>query len=131
MIPRWYPSHEAPVTSPARMFRHRILRLPRKAIVVLMLTAHLFAGMLHSWCDIDVVKPHGRYDVVHVKESTPHVELGFVVDLECHGCFPVQIDKPVTTASSTMPLQLAVVSQDVNRSGLPPGVDPPPPKFLT
>jgi hypothetical protein len=119
------------MTSTARMFRRHVLRIPRKALVVFMLMAHLFATGLHSWCDIDVVKPHGRYDVVHVKESTPHVELGFVVDLECHGCFPVSVGKPVTTASRTMPIQLAIVAQDAHRSGLPPGVDPPPPKSLT
>lgn len=96
-----------------------------------VLTMYLFGGVLHGLCDFDVTNVSGKTVVSLVDKGLGHSEKGVAADHHCHGCFSVSMPAPVMgTAVVVATVKVAPVL-DVVRRGLPPGIDPPPPKFLT
>ncbi len=47
------------VTIFARIFRHGLLRIPRRALVMVVLATYVFAGAMHGLCECDVTNPSG------------------------------------------------------------------------
>jgi len=90
-----------------------------------------YADMLHGVCDLDVTNPSSNVLISMDGKSTGHSEKGSVADHHCHGCFSVSVPFPAVAAIAVMPAVEVVPVVEVVRRGLPPGIDPPPPKSLT
>jgi hypothetical protein len=91
---------------------------------------YVLAGALHGFHDIDVANPFGK-SFISISADGSQSEKGIAPEHHCHGCFSVSIPAPATAAADIMPAMKLTVLGDVQRRGLPPGLDPPPPKFLT
>ncbi|WP_416194104.1 hypothetical protein [Nitrobacter sp. TKz-YC01] len=99
-------------------------------MVVLVLGIYLSAGLLHGVCDFDVTNPSGKEIISLVDKSDGAFKHG-VVGHHCHGCFSVSVPVPVLAARTILPAREVTVAHVILRRGLSPGIDPPPPKFLT
>ncbi len=111
--------------------RHvRFLRRPARAVAALVLAMYVFAGSLHAFHDFDVANPSGKV-IVSINKDGSQSEKGIAAEHHCHGCFSVSIPAPVTAEAAITLVRDVLVLRDVQRRGLPPGIDPPPPKFLT
>ena len=115
--------------SPARHQRSSALRVPRRAVAALVVVIYVLAGALHGLCDLDVTNPSGKISISLADKSTGHSEKG-ALGHHCHGCFSVSVPAPVTAAMDIELTHKLVVASVVLRRGLPPGIDPPPPKYL-
>lgn len=114
--------------------RNLCLVIPRRvrgALALFVLTIYLVGGVLHGLCGLDVTNASGRVVVSLADKGVGHSENGVVADHHCHGCFSVSVPAPVIGAVEVMPTVKIVTSFDTDRRGVPPGIDPPPPKFLT
>lgn len=96
-----------------------------------VLTMYLVGGVLHGLCDLDVTHTSGSVAVSSIDKGVGHSEKGVVADHHCHGCFSVSVPAPVIGATEVMPMVKIVTFFNTDRVGVPPGLDPPPPKFLT
>ena len=90
----------------------------------------LLAGALHGLYDLDVASPSGTTIASTNKDGAPS-EKGIAADHHCHGCFSVSMPAPMTAAADLKPARDIVIPLEIQRRGLAPGIDPPPPKFLT
>lgn len=118
------------VTVSSRKLCLRIPRRVRGALALLVLTVYLVGGMLHGLCDLDVTNASGG-PVISLVDDGGHSESGVLADHHCHGCFSVSVTARVVDAAGVMPTMKVAAMSDVVRRGLPPGIDPPPPKFPT
>lgn len=121
------------MTSSARKLHDSLMRISRKAVVMLVLVTYLFAGALHGFCDIDVTNPSGMA-VVSLSESGSGKAAGenaVVAEHHCHGCFSVSVPAPATTAAVVELAIKTVFHHDTDRRDVPHGIDLPPPKTLT
>jgi len=119
------------VTLFARIFRHGPLRFSRKALVMVVLASYLFAGAMHGLFELDVTNASGAALVSLVDQDPGHSDKGIVADHHCHGCFSVSASAPVVVAIAEELVSRQSVVHDVERRGLPRGIDPPRPKSLT
>lgn len=119
------------VTIFARIFRHSLLRTPRKALAMVVLATYILAGAMHGFCEFDVTNPSGATIVSLAEKGMSHSDKGGVADNHCHGCFSVTAQPLVFAAMPVSIETRTVVFHDVERRSLPRGIDPPPPKFLT
>jgi hypothetical protein len=110
----------------------RGLRSLRGIASVLLMVTYLLAGALHGLSDLDVANPSGN-GVVTMAAAKDVDASGKVIAAEhhCHGCFSVSLPTPVLSAAA-VELKAATPAQPRSvGSGLVPGIDTPPPKFLT
>ncbi|WP_063994895.1 hypothetical protein [Bradyrhizobium sp.] len=110
---------------------HKLPRALRRAMAMFVIGMYLVAGVLHGVCDLDVTNPASNPVISMDGKSTGHSEKGSVSDHHCHGCFSVSVPSPAVAAVAMMPAIEVVPVVEVVRRGLPPGIDPPPPKHLT
>ena len=110
--------------------RMRFLRRPGRMLAVLVMSLHLLAGVLHGLYDLDVASPSGTA-VASINKDGAQSEKGIAAEHHCHGCFFVSMPAPVTSAADLKPARDIVIPHEIPRRGLAPGIDPPPPKFLT
>ncbi|MGM4885619.1 hypothetical protein AB7813_05705 [Tardiphaga sp. 20_F10_N6_6] len=115
----------------ARIFRHGLLRISRRALVMVVLATYMFAGAMHGLCEFDVTNPSGATIVSLAEKAIGHSDKGVVADNHCHGCFSVTAQPLVFAAMPVSIETRTAVFHDVERGSLPRGIDPPPPKFLT
>ena len=111
------------------------LALPRRlrgVLALFVLAIYLLGGVLHGLCDLDVTNAAGDA-VISLADTgaAGHSDKGAIADHHCHGCFSVSIPAPAIGAADVMPTVKVMAVREVGRRGLPPGIDPPPPKFLT
>ena len=114
--------------------RKLCLAIPRRvrgALALFVLTMYLVGGVLHGLCDLDVTNASGRVAISLVDRGVGHSEKGVVADHHCHGCFSVSVPAPVIGAMEVMPVVKILTLFDTDRRGVQPGIEPPPPKFLT
>ena len=108
------------------------LRAPRGIAAVFLIVAYLLSGALHEFLDMDVTAPGGR--IVVAFSSTKDTDTsgkGMAAEHHCHGCFSVSVPAPLL-ASATIEPKVAVIAPLLSgNSDLVPGIEPPPPKFLT
>lgn len=119
------------VTQSALKFGHALLRSLRGAMTIFVLAMYLVAGVLHGVCDLDVTNSSSKFVVSLAEKGAGHSDKGSLADHHCHGCFSVSVPAPVIAAVAVMPTVKVVPTLQVERRGLPPGIDPPPPKALT
>lgn len=119
------------VILPAFSFGHFLPRSVRGAMTILVLAMYLVAGVLHGVCDLDVTNPSSKAVISLAEKGASHSDKGSSADHHCHGCFSVSVPAPLVAAVTVMPAVKVVPTLQVERRGLPPGIDPPPPKFLT
>lgn len=122
---------EPEVRSSSRKLCLYIPRRVRGVLVLFVLTMYLLGGVLHGLCDLDVTNASGGVAVSSIDKGVGHSEKGVVADHHCHGCFSASVPAPVIGATEVMPTVKIVTFFDTDRGGVPPGLDPPPPKFLT
>jgi hypothetical protein len=122
---------ELQVTLSSRKLCLAMPRRVRGALALFVLAVYLFGGVLHGLCDLDVTNASGRSVISLADKDIGHSEKGVVADHHCHGCFSVSLPAPAFGAMKVMPAVKVVAALDAGRRGLPPGIDPPPPKFLT
>ena len=91
---------------------------------------YVLAGALHGFHDLDVANSSGKV-IVSIGEDGGQSEKGIATEHHCHGCFSVSIPSPVTAVADVKSAQDVIIPLDIPRPGRPPGIDPPPPKFLT
>ncbi|MGM4988210.1 hypothetical protein [Tardiphaga sp. 841_E9_N1_2] len=115
----------------ARIFRHGLLRISRRALVMVVLATYMFAGAMHGLCEFDVTNLSGATIVSLAEKAIGHSDKGVVADNHCHGCFSVTAQPLVFAAMPVSIETRTAVFHDVERGSLPRGIDPPPPKFLT
>ena len=115
------------MTSSKRYFR--FLRRPARAVAALVLAIYVLAGPMHGFHDFDVVNPSGKVMVSINKNGQS--EKGIAAEHHCHGCFSVSITAAPSAEADLMLTREVHVLRDVRGRGLPPGIDPPPPKLLT
>ena len=112
-----------------------LLALPRRlrgVLVLFVLATYLFGGVLHGLCDLDVTNVSGNPVIALAdKGNSGHSDSGVIADHHCHGCFSVSVPAPAIGAGDVMPTEKVIASREIERRGLTPGLDPPPPKFLT
>lgn len=108
----------------------RLLRRPAGAMAALVLAMYVFAGALHAFHDFDVANPSGKL-IVSISQDGSQSEKGIASEQHCHGCFSVSMPAPLTAEGDLTPAQDIAIRRDVQRRGLPAGLDPPPPKSLT
>jgi hypothetical protein len=94
------------------------------------MAVYVLAGALHGFCELDVMHASGRTIVSSIKHDVDPSEKGVVDEHHCHGCFSVSLPASMAAAAGVELTLKTAVPIDVLRSGLPPGIDPPPPKFL-
>lgn len=118
---------------PASTFRiGRLLpRSLRAAMTLFVLGIYLVAGALHGVCDLDLTSTSSKVVVSLVDKSTGHSDRASLADHHCHGCFSVFISAPLIAAVAVTPNAEIIPALQMARRGLPPGIDPPPPKSLT
>lgn len=125
------------VTSSASNFLLALPRHLRGMLALFVLTTYLLGGVLHGLCDLDVTHVSGDHasgDIVislAEKGTAGHSDSGVIADHHCHGCFSVSVPAPAVGAGDAMPTEKLIASREIGRRGLSPGLDPPPPKFLT
>src|SRR4051812_11412056 len=112
-------------------FGHELPRALRRALAMFVVGMYLVVGVLHGVCDLDVTNPSSKIVVSLDGESTNHSDKGSLGDHHCHGCFSVTVPFPVVAAIAMLPGVEVVPVVEIVRRGLPPGIDPPPPKSLT
>jgi hypothetical protein len=112
-------------------FGHLLPCSLRGAITMVVLTMYLVAGVLHGVCDLDVINSSSKFVVSLAEKGAGHSDEGSLADHHCHGCFFASVPAPVVAAVAVMPNNKVAPTLRVERRGLPPGLDPPPPKFLT
>jgi hypothetical protein len=96
-----------------------------------VLAMYLIAGALHGVCDLDVTNSSSKI-VSLADKSTSHSDKGTSADHHCHGCFSVSVPAPPTVVAAFMiPAGKVMQEPRIARPGKTPGIDPPPPKFLT
>ncbi|MEW6146725.1 MAG: hypothetical protein AB1745_01950 [Pseudomonadota bacterium] len=98
-----------------------------------LIAAYLFSGALHGLYDIDVTNPIGQPAVIlaPVDKGSDQSEKGGFVGHHCHGCFSVSLPAPLQSASVAVEPTIAKLPrQTTYQTGLAPGVDPPPPKYI-
>jgi hypothetical protein len=110
--------------------RPKLLRPPRRIAAVLVMTMHLLAGALHGLYDLDVTSALGE-TTVSINKVVGQSEKGIVAEHHCHGCFSVSVPAPVIAEVDVARTRQAVVLREIQRQGIAPGLDPPPPKFPT
>lgn len=115
----------------ARMFRCRMLRLPRRAVVAFVLATYLITGAMHGLCGLDVTNPSLETIMSIADKGIGHSDMGTVADNHCHGCFSMTAEPLVFAAKPFSPETRTFVVHDTERRGLPRAIDPRPPKFLT
>ena len=118
------------VLSFARHQQPSFLRLPHRSLAAFVMVMFVLAGALHGMCDLDVTNPSGKIVISLADNSTGHSEKG-ALGHHCHGCFSVSVPAPVTAAVNIEPAHKLLVASVGLPRGLPPGIDPPPPKYLT
>ena len=101
------------------------------------MVAYLLAGMLHGLCDIDVTNPSGKsvsgngvIAMSAVKDPDASGK-GMAAEHHCHGCFSVSAPTLPQVSDRTEPTIAARQQPRSEGSDLVPGIDTPPPKFLT
>jgi hypothetical protein len=120
------------VTSSASNFLLALPRRLRGALALFVLTTYLLGGVLHGLCDLDVTNVSGDGVIsLAAKGTAGHSDSGVIADHHCHGCFSVSVPVPAIGAGDVMPTEKVIASREIGRRGLSPGLDPPPPKFLT
>jgi hypothetical protein len=124
----WNARQVMPLVSNFRLAPPRRLR---GLLALFVLTMYLIGGVLHGLCDLDVTNTSGGVVISLAEKAAGHTDKGVVADHHCHGCFSVFVPAPVMGAVETMAAAKVDVLSDIGHSGLPPGIDPPPPKFLT
>ena len=122
---------EPQVTVSSRKLCLAIPRRVRGALALFVLTMYLVGGVLHGLYDLDVTNASGEAVISLVDKGVGHSEKGVVAGHHCHGCFSVSVPAPTIGAMKLMPAVEVMAALDVGHRGLPPGIDPPPPKFLT
>jgi len=114
---------------------HFLLALPRRLrgmLALFVLTTYLFGGVLHGLCDLDVTNVSVDAVMALAEKGTAgHSDSGVIADHHCHGCFSVSVPAPAIGAGDVMPTEKVIASREIGHRGLTPGLDPPPPKFLT
>ena len=113
-----------------------ILRRVRGALALFVLTMFLMGGVLHKPCDLHVTDAWGGAvnsladkSIGHSEKG--HSEKGVVADDHCDGCSSVSVPARAIGTTDVIATSKVVPTLDVGHRGLPPGIDPPPPKFLT
>lgn len=119
------------VTLSSRKLCLAIPRRMRGALALFVLTMYLVGGVLHGLCDLDINNASGKTVISLIDKGVGHSEKGVVADHHCHGCFSVSVPAPAVGAAEVIPTVKIVTFFDTDRRGVPPGLDPPPPKFLT
>ena len=120
------------MTSSAPNFLLALPRRLRGALVLFVLATYLFGGVLHGLCDLDITSVSGDAVISLAEKGTAgHSDSGVIADHHCHGCFSVSVPAPAIGAANVMPTEKVIASREIGRRGLTPGLDPPPPKFLT
>jgi hypothetical protein len=120
------------VTSSAFRIASILPRSLRSAMAMFVLGMYLIGGVLHGVCDLDVTNSSGKAAISLVDKSAGHPEKGGLADHHCHGCFSVSVPAPVAaSAIDVTPAVEVIPALQVARRGLPPGIDPRPPKSLT
>jgi len=107
-----------------------VLRFPRRILAALVLGMYLLAGVAHGVCDLDVVNPSGKMAISLSDKSIDQSEKGSASGHHCHGCFSVSLPAFGAAALVVEPVRKVSVAHLLLRRGLPPGIDPPPPKTL-
>ncbi len=100
-------------------------------MTLFVLGIYLVAGALHGVCDLDLTSTSSKVVVSLVDKSTGHSDRASLADHHCHGCFSVFISAPLIAAVAVTPNAEIIPALQMARRGLPPGIDPPPPKSLT
>ncbi|CAN5198782.1 hypothetical protein BH10PSE11_BH10PSE11_38600 [soil metagenome] len=110
----------------------RRLRAPRGIAIVLMMAVYLLASALHSACDLDVTNPTGN-DIVTLAtaKNVDGVGKGLAIEHHCHGCFSVSLPATALSAVAIEHKSIRPVQPRSLGAGLIPGIDTPPPRFLT
>jgi hypothetical protein len=103
----------------------------RAALALFVLTIYLLGGVAHGLCDLDVTNLSGDAVISLADKGVGHSEKGAIADHHCHGCFSVSVPAPVFGATNMMPAVKVMAVREIRRRGLPPGIEPPPPKSLT
>ncbi|MDA9409842.1 MULTISPECIES: hypothetical protein [unclassified Bradyrhizobium] len=119
------------MTQSALKFGHALPRSLRGAMTIFVLAMYLIAGVLHGVCDLDVTNSSSKSVISLAEKGAGHSDKGSLADHHCHGCFSVSVPAPVVAAVALMPSVKVVPMLQITRRGLPPGIDPPPPKSLT
>lgn len=120
------------MTSTVSHFCFALPRSLRVALALFALTIYLLGGVLHGLHDLNVANvPRDAVVSVADKGAPGHSEKGVVADDHCHGCFSVSVPAPAIGAGDAMPTVKLIAVRQIGRRGLAPGIDPPPPKFLT
>ncbi|WP_439396752.1 hypothetical protein ACRQ5Q_07455 [Bradyrhizobium sp. PMVTL-01] len=118
------------MTLSAAGFCRVLPRSLRGAMAMFVMAMYLVAGLLHGVCDLDVTNSSSKIVLSLAEKAAGHSDKGSLADHHCHGCFSVSVPAPVVEAVALMPTVKVVPTLQVERRGLPPGIDPPPPKFL-
>ena len=119
------------VMSSAINLRLAMPRRLRAALALFVLTIYLLGGVAHGLCDLDVTNLSGDAVISLADKGVGHSEKGAIADHHCHGCFSVSVPAPVFGATNMMPAVKVMAVRAIRRRGLPPGIEPPPPKSLT
>lgn len=121
------------MTSASRKICFAVPRRVREVLALFVLTIYLVGGVLHGLYDLDVANTDmsDRAVISMAEKGNGHSEKGGVADHHCHGCFSVSVPAPAMGTAEVMPTMKVAAALDVACRGLPPDIDPPPPKFLT
>jgi hypothetical protein len=114
-----------------RQQRASRLRIPRRLLAAVVMALYVLAGALHGLSDLDVTHASATATIGSIDNDFDQSDKGVAAEHHCHGCFPVSLPVPIAAAVAIEPTPKAIVPTDELRPGLPPGIDPPPPKFLT
>jgi len=114
-----------------RQQRASRLRIPRRLLAAVVMALYVLAGALHGLSDLDVTHAAAAATIGSIDNDLDHTDKGVAAEHHCHGCFPVSLPTPIAAAIAIEPTPKAIVPTDELRPGLPRGIDPPPPKFLT
>lgn len=129
----WVGTDEAEhrVNFPIFKFSHDVSRAQRRAMAMFVVGMYLVAGVLHGMCDLDVTNAASTMVISMEGKSTGQADRASLADHHCHGCFSVSVPSPAVAAvTKTLAVEVVPLAE-VARRGLPPGIDPPPPKHLT
>lgn len=96
-----------------------------------MIVAYLLSGALHEFSDMDVTVPGGWVVAMSSIKNTDTSGKGLAADHHCHGCFSVTMPTPVLVSAGIEPKAAAIAQPLSHNSELVPGIEPPPPKFLS
>uniref|UniRef100_E6VCV4 DUF2946 domain-containing protein n=1 Tax=Rhodopseudomonas palustris (strain DX-1) TaxID=652103 RepID=E6VCV4_RHOPX len=118
------------MTSFARIFQHRLLRVSRRVIAMAVLAVYLLSGALHGLCDLDVAASSATTIVSLASHGGDHSDKAVAADHHCHGCFSVSLPSPGGTSVADLVAGQTVVHQDAERRSILRVIDPPPPKAL-